>query len=74
MNQYGHKHRFPSKCGLKPAKRISYNKRSLQYGAHVEREHTTNPALAKRIAEHHLAESPLYYRELAKMEKKLEIK
>jgi len=40
----------------------------LKKGIEVEKEHTTIPALAKRIALDHLSEMPDYYTKLAKME------
>ncbi len=41
----------------------------LKMGIKVEMEHTTNPAVSKRIALDHLAEIPDYYTRLKKMEK-----
>jgi len=43
----------------------------LNAGTKVEQEHTKSKATAKEIAMDHLAESPDYYKELGKMEKKL---
>lgn len=37
----------------------------LARGIAVEREHTTNPAVAKEIAKDHLTEDPQYYVKLA---------
>jgi len=42
----------------------------LKKGIEVEMEHTTNKALAKRIALDHLSEMKDYYTKLAKMESK----
>jgi predicted double-glycine peptidase len=39
----------------------------LRRGAEVEREHTTDPRTAQRIAMDHLVEDPLYYEKLAKI-------
>jgi hypothetical protein len=44
----------------------------LEKGTEVELEHTDDRATAKCIAKAHLLESPLYYRELEKMERRLE--
>ena len=46
-------------------------RRQLARGTRVELEHTRSRRLARLIAAHHLSESPRYYVELAKMEKKL---
>jgi len=43
----------------------------LAMGIKVEMEHTSDPAIAKRIASDHLAEFPQYYTYLAKMESEL---
>lgn len=43
----------------------------LKRGAEVELEHTDDLEIAKAIAKAHLKESPNYYIELKKMEKKL---
>lgn len=48
-----------------------YIKDQLEKGVEVEKEHTNNKELAEEIAKDHLAESPQYYVELDKMEKKL---
>ena len=48
-----------------------FNKRELNKGIKVEYEHTPVKAAAKEIVKDHLMESPDYYKELAKMEKKL---
>lgn len=46
----------------------------LKQGTKVEKEHTTDPKIAKEIAKDHTVESPKYYKELNKMEKKIEAK
>jgi hypothetical protein len=62
------------------------DKKELEMGIEIEKEHTSNPIKAKQIALDHLAESgkwnkdktkfthKKYYTELKKMEKKLEQK
>jgi hypothetical protein len=42
--------------------------RELSSGVEVEMEHTTDPAIAKKIALDHLAEIPDYYSRLSRME------
>lgn len=49
-----------------------FKKETLKAGSKVEMEHTNSPKLAKEIAKDHLVESPNYYKELKKMEKRLE--
>lgn len=49
-----------------------YVARQLEAGIKVEMEHTKVKAVAREIAQDHLSESPHYYVELAKMEKKLD--
>lgn len=46
----------------------SVDEDELKMGIKVEMEHTTNPAIARRIALDHLSELPDYYTRLAKME------
>lgn len=48
--------------------------KELKMGMEVEMEHTTNKAIAKRIALDHLAEIPDYYTRLKKMEAEAGIK
>lgn len=48
-----------------------YYQQQLERGTKVEMEHTTDPKIARQIAKDHLAESPDYYVELTKMERKL---
>jgi hypothetical protein len=50
-----------------------FNPTQLKYGIKVELEHTKSKRVAKAIAKDHLLESPQYYVELKKMEKKLGI-
>lgn len=63
-------------CGLRKVRPDSaYDKKWLKIGIKVEMEHTTSRAVAKTIAKAHLDEfGPDYYRELLKMESKLEKK
>lgn len=49
-----------------------FNKKWLKIGTKIEKEHTDNEEIAKAIAKAHLLESPHYYSELIKMEKKLD--
>jgi len=49
-----------------------YDPEQLKMGIKVEMEHTTNPLIAKKISQDHLAEFDTYYTGLAEMEKKLE--
>lgn len=46
----------------------------LKRGIEVEMEHTTSPAISRRIALDHLAEIPDYYTRLDKMEKEAGVK
>jgi hypothetical protein len=46
--------------------------KALREGISIEREHTNNDEVAKTIAQHHLWESPLYYKKLEEMEKTFE--
>jgi hypothetical protein len=60
-------------CGMRRVRPDDeYDSKQLKYGTEVELEHTTNRTLAKTIAKAHLDEYPDYYRELKKMEAKLE--
>lgn len=56
---------------LKPVEQLKYNKNELSMGVKVEMEHTTDKALAKVIAQQHLAENPSYYSDLKRAEKLL---
>lgn len=51
----------------------AFNKKWLDFGIKVELEHTKSKKVAKMISKVHLTESPRYYVELKKMEKKLGI-
>jgi hypothetical protein len=53
---------------------LEFLKLQLAIGMKIEREHTTDPELVEEIAMDHLFESPVYYKELKKMEKKIETK
>lgn len=46
----------------------SFNPKSIRKGIKVEKEHTSNPQVAKEIAKDHLSESSTYYDDLAQME------
>lgn len=50
-----------------------FDSKQLKIGIKVELEHTKSKRVAKAIAKDHLLESPQYYVELKKMEKKLGI-
>ncbi len=51
---------------------ISYfNKKDLEQGKNIEKEHTSDPEIAKEISKDHLYEFKNYYKELKKMEEKL---
>ena len=43
-----------------------FNKKQLNAGVRVEKEHTNNPCWAKQIAKAHLLENPKYYVKLKK--------
>lgn len=47
----------------------NYDQRQLDLGIDVEKEHTDDPYIAKKIAKDHLDEIPDYYDRLIKMEK-----
>lgn len=51
---------------------VNYLKTQLQKGIKVEMEHTNDRQIAKEIALDHLVESPEYYKQLEKMEKKFD--
>jgi len=63
-----------SRSKNKGREKKSFNKKWLEIGQKIEFEHTCDPEKATRIAMDHLTESPDYYKELVKMEKKLEDK
>ena len=54
------------KRSKEPSKQLKGNE--IDMGMGVEKEHTSNPMIAKRIAEDHLTEIPDYYTRLKKME------
>ena len=49
---------------------IKFLKKQLRKGANVEKEHTDNIKIARKIAKDHLWEDPQYYDKLKKMESK----
>ena len=51
-----------------------YNPKQLSLGIKIEKEHTADEEIARRIAQDHLAEHANYYTELVRMEKRLEKK
>lgn len=51
-----------------------YDPEQLKIGTEIELEHKLGKKMAERIAKQHLNESPFYYIELVKMEKKLKHK
>ena len=51
-----------------------YDANELKMGIEVEKEHTDDEDLAKKIAKDHLAEVPDYYTRLKKMEKEAGVK
>ena len=55
--------------GKSAKEKKDYSESELKLGIKVEMEHTSFPAIAKKIAKDHLAEIPDYYTRLAKMEK-----
>ena len=61
------------KAVLRPVPRRHYDKRQLRIGTRIEMEHTRSRRTAAAIAKHHLHESPHYYRELVKLERRLHI-
>ena len=60
------------KSGSIPDRR--FNKKQLRMGVKIEKEHTSNPRVAKQIAKAHLKEYPTYYTALTKMEMRLKRK
>ena len=47
-----------------------FDKKQLELGKKVEKEHTKDPKLTKEISKDHLTEDPKYYTHLTEMEKK----
>lgn len=61
--------KWPCKHGLRRGRRISpadVDAKQLKAGIKVEKEHTTSPRMACRIALDHLAEHARYYTKLRK--------
>jgi len=52
--------------------KVSEVAKALEKGQKQEREHTNDDEMAKKIAKHHLWESPLYYEKLKEMEETFE--
>jgi len=50
----------------------AFDQEELDKGEEIEREHTDDSAIARRIAQDHLTEHPRYYTALEAMEKMLE--
>jgi hypothetical protein len=59
---------FASKGEYNKKNPKTLDKKELSRGMEVEMEHTSSPAISRRIAEDHLAEIPDYYTRLDKME------
>lgn len=51
--------------------KLKYDPEQVKIGTKIEMEHKLGKKMAERIAKQHLDESPLYYVELVKMEKRL---
>lgn len=49
-----------------------YDAKQMKMGVDMEREHTTDPGIAKEIAKDHLEEIPDYYTRLRQMEAEAE--
>lgn len=47
-----------------------FDKKKLQEGSKVEKEHSTNKNISTEIAMDHLTEDPNYYKKLEKIEEK----
>lgn len=58
----------PQQIAQKHGVSVGIIQSQLQHGIQVEREHTSNDAIAREIALDHLAERPDYYTLLAKIE------
>lgn len=54
--------------GKSEGKEFDYDKKELEMGMKVEKEHTDNDYITKKIAMDHLKEIPDYYTRLKKME------
>ena len=73
LTTYGLKNPIPNKIKGGFTDNINpkhFNQEQLQKGINVELEHTNNPLIAREIATDHLAENPLYYKKLEKIEPK----
>ena len=55
--------------GKSTKKLEDFDKKEVEMGMKVEMEHTSFPAIARKISHDHLSEIPDYYTRLAKMEK-----
>jgi len=53
--------------GPDPRPDSDYIPEQLKMGVEVEKEHTDDPAVAKKIAKDHLSEDKLYYEKLARL-------
>lgn len=60
--------------GKSKGKKLKVNPKELKAGMKVEKEHTNNPFLTRKIASDHLIELKDYYTRLKKMEKEAEVK
>ena len=60
--------------GRSKGKDIKHDSKQLKMGIKVEMEHTTTPAISRKIALDHLKEIPDYYTRLDEMEKAAGIK
>ena len=61
-------------AGESKGKKDKVNKKQLEMGKKVEKEHTTSPEIAEKITRDHLKEMPDYYTHLKEMEKGVEKK
>lgn len=58
--------------GESAGKDFTPDAKQLKLGIRIEAEHSSDPAIQRKIAMDHLAEHPKYYTALDKMEKELE--
>lgn len=63
------KTKTPEAIAKKHGVSLSLIMAQLKRGIEVEKEHSSNPAIAREIALDHLLEDPRYYTKLIKMEK-----
>lgn len=68
QSNFSIKNTDPSKYGM-GLRDDYYDPKELEMGIEVEKEHTDDPEIAKKIAIDHLKELPDYYTRLVKMEK-----